>query len=307
VKKSLLIKISIGIACVAAFGLLFMRSLDDARTSPYTVERQDLAGWSVVHEPAAAPSDPVVSLRSTPVLAAGLFRQIFSRAMESLNTPAAPAIPLVLKGEFDRRLADAMTPEALMTAARNAGLETAELVPRCLVHRRVSEQFEPWLRGPIARISPLLQPPAHAFVMAREDVDATVPGLLPDQLWARPGGAASIGFHLVHMAGSTDRLLTYARGEPLSEAQRAAVAAERDIANVRPALETMLDGWRLTVERALQQIADTPEASLLEPREVGRQKLPSTVLGLIFHSAEHAQRHVGQIIATAQVVRAGLS
>lgn len=168
-------------------------------------------------------------------------------------------------------------------------------------------QFEAWLRGPLAGISALLQPPAHSFVMAREEVDAAVAGLTPGQLWASPGGAASIGFHLAHMAGSTDRLLTYARGEPISEEQRAALAAEGNIETTRPELGTMLEAWHLTIERALQQIAETPETTLLEARAVGRQKLPSTVLGLIFHSAEHAQRHVGQIIATAAVVRAGLT
>ena len=170
-------------------------------------------------------------------------------------------------------------------------------------------QIEAWLRGPLAGIPPYLQPPAHAFVMAREDVDAAVADLYPSQIWTSPGGAASIGFHLVHMAGSTDRLLTYARGEPISDAQRAALAVERDIADgvhAPPALEALLAAWHHTVERALQQIAHTPESTLLEPRAVGRQRLPSTVLGLIFHSAEHAQRHVGQIITTAAVVRAGL-
>jgi hypothetical protein len=81
---------------------------------------------------------------------------------------------------------------------------------------------EPWLRGPIPGIAPVLQPAAHAFVMAREDVEAAVSGLAEDQIWARPAGIASLGFHLAHLAGSTDRLLTYARGEALSDVQRAA-------------------------------------------------------------------------------------
>jgi hypothetical protein len=138
-KKSGLVKVGVGIAALAAFGLLFMRSLDDARTTAYTVERQHLSGWTASLEATASPGDPIVSLRPSPVLAAGLFRQIFSRAMESLNTPAAPAIPLVLKSEFDRQLADTFTPETLLAAARAAGLESSEIVPRCLVHRRVSE------------------------------------------------------------------------------------------------------------------------------------------------------------------------
>ena len=164
---------------------------------------------------------------------------------------------------------------------------------------------EPWLRGPLAGISALLQPPAHAFVMAREELDAAVAELAPEQIWAMPGGAASIGFHVAHLAGSTDRLLTYARGERLTDQQFAALAAERDVARTRPPVASLLNAWHETVEGALRQIAETPESILLEPRVVGRSRLPSSVLGLIFHSAEHAQRHVGQIVTTAKFVRAG--
>ncbi len=168
----------------------------------------------------------------------------------------------------------------------------------------MSAQPEPWLRGMLPGIPALLQPPAHALVMAREDAEAAVAGLTAVQLWTTPGGAASIGFHLAHLAGSTDRLLTYARGEPLSASQFAALAAERDLAQTRPSLESLLEAWRATVDKALRQIASTPESTLLEPRVVGRGRLPSTVLGLIFHSTEHAQRHVGQVITTAKFVRA---
>lgn len=168
-------------------------------------------------------------------------------------------------------------------------------------------QPEPWLRGPLPGIPALLQPPAHALLMAHEDSEAAVTGLTPDQLWARPGGAASVGFHLAHLTGSTDRLLTYARGEVLSDTQLVALASERELDDTRRSLESLLDAWRLTVDEALRQIASTPESALLEPRVVGRARLPSTVLGLIFHSAEHAQRHTGQIIATSRILRAGAS
>ena len=85
-------------------------------------------------------------------------------------------------------------------------------------------QPEPWLRGPVPGIPTLLQPVAHAFLLAMEDIEVAVSDLTVDQLWLEPGGAASPGFHLVHLAGSTDRLLTYARGEALSASQRAALA-----------------------------------------------------------------------------------
>jgi uncharacterized damage-inducible protein DinB len=162
---------------------------------------------------------------------------------------------------------------------------------------------EPWLRGPLSGISQLLQPPAHAFVMALEDVEAAVVGLSAEQLWRRPGDAASVGFHLVHLAGSTERLLTYARGERLSDSQIAALNAERELQDPYPPLEVLLARWREVVQNALRQIAATPESTLAEPRTVGRAQMPSTVLGLIFHSAEHAQRHVGQIVTTAKIIR----
>jgi uncharacterized damage-inducible protein DinB len=167
----------------------------------------------------------------------------------------------------------------------------------------VSDTPEPWLRGPLPGIAPLLQPAAHAFVLAQEDVAAAVAGITEAQLWARPNGIASVGFQLAHLAGSTDRLMTYARGEPLSVAQRDALARERDIAGIRPPLDALRTEWDRAVTAALAQLAATPESSLLEPREVGRARLPSTVIGCLFHAAEHAARHTGQIVTTARLVR----
>ena len=162
---------------------------------------------------------------------------------------------------------------------------------------------EPWLRGPVSDVPSLLQPAAHAFIMSREDVDTATLGLTIDQLWNEPGGIASIGFHLAHLAGSTDRLLTYARGETLSDAQRQTLARERTLSTDRPALADLLAAWQEMVGKALNQLASTPDAALLQPRFVGRQQLPSTVLGLMFHAAEHAARHTGQVVTTAKLIR----
>lgn len=138
-RKSLLIKPAVGLGALVVFGFLFMRSLHDARTTAYTAERQHLRSWTLVLEPASRSNDPLLALQPTPELASGLFRQVFSRAMESLNAPVAPAVPVVLRGEFDRVVGDRLTQEALLAAARAAELETAAITPRCLVHRRVSE------------------------------------------------------------------------------------------------------------------------------------------------------------------------
>ncbi len=159
---------------------------------------------------------------------------------------------------------------------------------------------EAWLRGPLPDVDPYLMPAAHALVQAGEDLADAVAGLDADQLWARPGGAASVGFHLRHIPGALDRLLTYARGETLTDAQRAAAKAE---ATAEGDLATLLGGARQGIERALAQIRATTRETILDARPVGRAGMPSTVIGLIFHAAEHTQRHTGQVIATAKVAR----
>jgi hypothetical protein len=162
---------------------------------------------------------------------------------------------------------------------------------------------EPWLRGPLPGLSAALQPVATALIGALEDLQAATDALTPEQLWRQPGGAASVGFHLLHLSGSTDRLFTYARGEPLSDAQRGYLASERALPAPPPTLEALLDSWEATVNHALEQLGKTADTALDEYRAVGRAQLPSTVRGLLFHAAEHAQRHAGQIITTAKVIR----
>lgn len=161
---------------------------------------------------------------------------------------------------------------------------------------------EPWLRGPVAGVPPLLMPAAHALQQAREDAEQVVRELTTEQLWERPGGAASVGFHIRHLGGALDRLLTYARGQGLDEAQkRAALAEGREERLDADALLAELDR---VMAAALAQIRATGDTELLQPRGVGRQQLPSTVMGLVFHAAEHASRHAGQAITTSRLVRA---
>jgi len=159
---------------------------------------------------------------------------------------------------------------------------------------------EVWLRGPLPDYIDELQPVAHSLLQVREEIEA-VASLPPEKLWEKPGGAASIGFHLKHLAGSLDRLLTYAQGKPLSAAQRQALAdEERSLPTERT--ETLVRDALAAIDRALTQVRTTPLCTLDEARDVGRSRLPSTVLGLLFHAAEHAQRHSAQIITTAKVV-----
>lgn len=163
---------------------------------------------------------------------------------------------------------------------------------------------EVWLRGPIDGVPPQLQPAAHTLQQVREDIEQVVPGITESQLWARPGGAAAIGFHLLHLPGSLDRLLTYSRGDALSPSQLAALAAEQTVYQDRPRLEHLVVGLREGIDRALGYLRTVPVESLLQPREVGRKRLPSTTFGLIFHAAEHSARHAGQIVTLVRVLRA---
>lgn len=159
---------------------------------------------------------------------------------------------------------------------------------------------EPWLRGPIDGVPALLMPAAHALQQAREDVVGVVSTLTTEELWLRPGGAASVGFHVRHLGGALDRLLTYARGEALGDAhKRAAIAEAQEQGLDAAVLVAELDA---ALDRAMAQIRGMEEGRLLEPRGVGRQQLPSNVLGLVFHAAEHATRHAGQAVTTARVI-----
>ena len=162
---------------------------------------------------------------------------------------------------------------------------------------------EVWLRGPIDGIIALLQPAAHAIQQVGEDVIPIVQDLTLSQLWARPGGAAAIGFHLAHLPGSLDRLLTYSRSKPLSSEQLAALASERTVHDDRPQLGHLIERLRFGVDAAIDYLRTVPADSLLQPREVGRKRLPSTTLGLIFHAAEHSSRHAGQIVTLTRIVR----
>jgi uncharacterized damage-inducible protein DinB len=163
---------------------------------------------------------------------------------------------------------------------------------------------EVWLRGPIDGIDAYLQPAAHAMIQAREDLMTIARSVPADKLWERPGGAASVGFHVRHAAGALERLLVYARGEQLSAEQLSVAKAEKDES---PGLDAaaVIEELKRSVDKALLQLKSTKREALLQPREVGRGRLPSTVMGLIFHAAEHAQRHAGQAITTAKALGAG--
>jgi hypothetical protein len=162
---------------------------------------------------------------------------------------------------------------------------------------------EVWLRGPLEGFAPMVMPAAHALLQVREDLDRLARTVPEAHLWLRPGGAASIGFHIRHTGGALDRLLTYARGEQLSETQLRFLRAEGEPGEPPVSIGAVVEEAKATVERALDQLRATGASGIFDARSVGRGGLPSTVIGLIVHAAEHSTRHVGQAITTALILR----
>lgn len=162
---------------------------------------------------------------------------------------------------------------------------------------------EVWLRGSLENIPPLLQPVAHALLQAREEVNELMKNFSDESLWIKPAGAASVGFHLQHLSGVLDRLFTYAEGKMLSEQQLAALKAEGDPQQTTANTKELVYRFNEQIEEALSALKGKDEKTLTEFRGVGRAQLPSTVMGLLFHAAEHTMRHLGQLIVTVKVVR----
>lgn len=158
--------------------------------------------------------------------------------------------------------------------------------------------MEPWLRGTTPHPDPIIRALIHSFEQVREDLAKWTTGLTDAQIWEWPHGLAPVGFQLKHMGGSVDRLITYAKGEPLSDAQLAFLTNEK---TPDATLEELLQLVSGSLDRA-EALART-FSNFQEERHVGRKKLPTTVGGLLVHIAEHTQRHLGQAILTCKLLK----
>ena len=159
---------------------------------------------------------------------------------------------------------------------------------------------EPWLRGTLTEIAPVQRAVLHALELAAEDLEKWCGGLTDEELNARPAGIAPVAFHVRHIARSTDRLLTYAEGGSLTPEQITVMKAELETGGIRSQLFGEL---RESLTRSIERVKAFSTEALNEPRAVGRQQMPTTVAGLLVHVADHAQRHVGQAITTAKIVK----
>lgn len=162
-------------------------------------------------------------------------------------------------------------------------------------------QPEMWLRGPLPNIPALLQPVAHALLQAREEINALMEDFPEDKLWTRIAGMASVGFHLQHLTGVLDRLFTYADDKLLSEKQLTYLKLEVD--NNGNGVKALIEAFNTQVDRSLNILSQVDEHNLTQKRGVGRAQLPSTIIGLYVHAAEHSMRHTGQLLVTVTVLK----
>jgi hypothetical protein len=167
----------------------------------------------------------------------------------------------------------------------------------------MSQKLEVWQRGPLPGIPPLLQPVAHALLQAREEIELYMQDFPRELLWERPAGLASPGFHLQHLIGVLARVFTYARGEGLNAHQFAQLDEEGTDSEEGYTVEALLLRFSKQVDLAMEQLRHTPDDQLTAYRGIGRAGLPSTVIGLLVHGAEHTMRHVGQLMVTVKVLR----
>ena len=142
----------------------------------------------------------------------------------------------------------------------------------------------------------LLVPVAHMLQHAQDDAAEAVKDLTPDQIWARPGGGASVGFHVRHLMGALDRLFTYARGETLTAGQLSALKAERDAASPPADAATLTAELAAAIARASISCGRPIRRRCSTDARWGGSCCRQTVLGLLVHGGEHSARHAGQAI-----------
>lgn len=163
---------------------------------------------------------------------------------------------------------------------------------------------ERWLRGPVPGVPAELQPVAHALLQAREEIEAVAGGLDEGQTRERPGGVASVAYHVFHLAGATDRLLALALGAPVTDAQWH--HREQELAqDVPDEMPVLLVDLQRSVDAAVDALRAVDTITLGQAREVGRVRYPSTVRGILCHIGEHAARHAGQVVTTSLILRSG--
>ncbi|MGO9337465.1 MAG: DinB family protein [Terracidiphilus sp.] len=161
--------------------------------------------------------------------------------------------------------------------------------------------IEPWLRGTHADVPVVGRAVLHALDLALDGLTKWTAGLTDDEVHSHPLGLTSVAFHLRHIARSTDRLLSYAEGNQLSSEQLTALKAEH---SGEESLATLLSEVEVSFSNAADRVRVLATADFNTFRGVGRKQLPTSIGGALIHVADHTQRHVGQVVTTAKVLKA---
>lgn len=167
----------------------------------------------------------------------------------------------------------------------------------------MEKKREAWQCGPVDGVPGLLQPVAHALIEMRDEVHGIMENFPEKLLWEKPAGVASPAFHLQHIRGVIERLFTYARKELLNEQQMHSLSLEGDREKTSADLKELLKLLDKQVDAALNELKQVNESTLTEARGIGRKQIPTTLLGLYFHAAEHSMRHTGQLLVTVRVLK----
>jgi uncharacterized damage-inducible protein DinB len=165
----------------------------------------------------------------------------------------------------------------------------------------MTEKLEPWLRGTLSDLPSVKRGVLHALELAQEDVEHWCADFNTEELNARPFGIASVAFHIRHIARSLDRLLTYAEERSLTPQQLEALQSEM---SPDAMLDVLFEEFRAALNSAEKRVRAFNPARFDDPRYIGRKRLPTTLGGLLVHVADHTQRHVGQAVTTAKILRA---
>jgi uncharacterized damage-inducible protein DinB len=163
---------------------------------------------------------------------------------------------------------------------------------------------EPWLSGTDADVPAAGRAVLHALELSLDDLTKWTAGLTDAEVHSQSLGLTSIAFHLRHIARSVDRILTYAEGGQLTAEQLAALKTEYDGEGKLEPLAILLAEVEVSFNDAADRIRVLATADLNTPRFVGRKQLPTSIGGAMIHVADHTQRHTGQVVTTAKVIKA---
>ena len=166
-----------------------------------------------------------------------------------------------------------------------------------------AQKPEVWQRGPLEDVPVILQPIAHALLQAREEVQELTNNFPEKLIWNCPAGVASPAFHLQHLTGVLDRLFTYAKKASLTAVQLHALSIEGNKANTPCTLHELVQLFKKQVDISIEELKNIDIDTLTHQRTIGRKKIPTTLIGLYIHAAEHTMRHVGQLHVTIKILR----